>query len=484
MAIKTGSLDRLDGSDSLSLSNDILAAVLKSAQDLVTGKGWLESINSLLEEVGKATKVSRVWVFQTLELTDDYILQDYVFEWAAEEKYVQIGLPQLNYFKSSLDEPEYAAVIESRKRGEYQHMVISQLPECWLKTFLADQKILSMLTIPIIVENKWWGILGLDDCEREYEWSAREITLLRTASYFISSAVTRDSLNAKSNQLEILKENRACSSWELDIRRGHLWCTSEILTGVSETTRTFHFTLREWLRRIHPDHRKAFLRSARLFVRGRNKKFRGDLKVIRNDGGYSWVEISANNIQKDSVVAGIFWDITERKEEEEHLLHQATTDALTGIINRRKLKSLFADHIARYEQTKEVFSLAMLDLDHFKNINDTYGHAVGDKALIHFVNLCESSLRKGDYLARIGGEEFAILLSNTEYENAHSICTRICKLVREVPFIDNGKSIGFSVSIGCTTLSEDAKEFEKLLEMADRALYQAKQSGRNRVVMG
>ncbi|KGY14017.1 hypothetical protein NM22_00725 [Vibrio tubiashii] len=483
MVIKTGSLNSLHSDDSDSLNNDILTAILHSAEDLVTGTGWLESINNLLAEIGKATGVSRVWIFQTLELNEDSILQDYVFEWASSEKYVQIGLPQLNYFTSSLAEPEYKAIVESRIRGEYQHLVMSQLSDCWLKTFLQQQNILSMLTVPIIVNNKWWGVLGLDDCERENRWSAREITLLRTASFFISSAIMRESLSAKNKQLEILQESTACSSWELDTRRGHLWCTSEILSQVAQTTRTLHFTFRELIRRVHPDSRHEILDKARSLAAGKQTDFQNDLKIKSNNGTYIWVEILAKNIPTDSVVAGICWDITKRKEEEERLLKEATTDPLTGVINRRKLITLAKNSLNKLKSSNESFSVAMLDLDFFKRINDKYGHMVGDKVLIHFTSLCQSALRQADAFGRIGGEEFALLLPNTKIEEAQAICERICSLVSNTPYHHQGASISYSVSIGCITVTDGNAYLRDLIDSADKALYQAKNSGRNQVIV-
>ena len=486
MGIKTGSLNRLEHEELGSLSNQMLTTILHSAEELVTGGGWLDSINTLLEEVGKATKVSRVWIFQTLDLQDDYILQDYVFEWASEEKYAQIGLPHLNYFRSEIYEPEYISIIDSRKKGEYQHMIVGQLPEGWFKEFLVRQNILSMLTIPIIVDNQWWGTLGLDDCEREFEWSASEITVLRMASYFISSAIVRDNLSARKHQLDLLKENSVCSSWELDIRRGHLWCTSEIMTSYAGTTHNLHFPPRHWLRRIHPEHRKSFFQMARSFLAQPNHPLRYDLRVQKNNGEYCWIEICANNSeesrQQDNVVAGIFWDITKRKKQEQRLIHDASTDPLTGLINRRKMKSLLQEYKAELNISRECFSLAVLDIDHFKNINDSYGHAIGDEVLVHFSNLCLSFLRKGDYIARIGGEEFAILLSETTEEQAFIICQRLCEKVEGALFTSKTHMINYSVSIGVTTTDNSELEISQLFEAADKAMYQAKENGRNRVV--
>lgn len=481
MVIKTGNFENLDHTQSSHIESALLTAIARSAEDLTTGRGWPKGVDALLADLGKITNVSRVWIFQTLKLEQDVILQDYAFEWASKPKYKQIGLPSFNRFSSNTKEPEYISLIESRSRGEYQHVIVDKLSDSWLKSYLINQNILSMLTIPIFVENKWWGTLGFDDCERRIEWSASEIALLRTASYLISSAILRDTLSAKRRQLDILKKITACSAWELDIRRGHLWCTPEILSNVSKKTKNLQFSFRQCLRKIYPEHRKEFLQLVRQFKRNNAHSFRCDLRIQRDSGDYRWIEISSKIDKNGEVLAGILIDITMRKEAEERLRHEATTDPLTGILNRRKIESLVQEHIDRYNKNKEIFSLIILDLDHFKIINDTHGHATGDNVLCHFTQLCQHSLRKIDYLSRIGGEEFAILLPNTSEKEALIIGERICQNIQDNPYVQFNKRIPFSVSIGCSTLKDEYLGVHKIFERADSALYLAKQSGRNQV---
>ena len=486
MTINTGTFStlglRIDGS----IQAELLTAIARSAEELTNGRGWPQGVDDLLGDLGRITGVSRVWIFQILELTEDSILQDYAFEWAAAPEYVQIGLPQFNRFRTKIDQPGYRSMVASRKRGEYQKVITRKLSPSWLKSNQEEQKILSMLTIPITVENRWWGTLGFDDCDREYDWSDAEIALLRTAGFLISSAVLRDSLSAKRKQLDILQKITACSAWQFDLARWHLWCTSEVFSGTPGKTEHLQFSFRQIIKMIHQEDLKRFFNTMRRFDVNSGKKFRCDLRLMRECGDFRWIELTGSVDleagRHKAQVAGIAIDITPRKEAEDRLRHEAATDPLTGAVNRRKLEAAVSEQIDTYIRTSRVFTLMMLDLDHFKQINDTHGHAVGDRVLKHFVKICRQCLRHKDSLARVGGEEFAILLPGTTEAEAVSVGERIRSMLSQHPFSLKGGAIPYTVSMGCAMATDRFLDTGKIYAQADSALYQAKRSGRNRVV--
>lgn len=468
--------------------DSLLSAIARSSEELTSGKGWPEGVIDLMADLGLITGVSRVWIFQTIEVGLDYIIQDYPFEWAKNSEYVQLTMPKFNMFRSEVNNDEYRNLIESRKRGEWQSAIISQLEDCWLRDDLENQLILSMLTIPIMVEGKWWGTLGFDDCEREYQWSDVEISLLRTASFLISNAVMRDRLSAKRKQFEILQDVTESSSWEIDFKKSHFWCSSEIFSSIPGVSENIHLSIMGILRLIHPDDREIIFRKFREFVNETGNNFRTDLRIANQCGTFIWVEVigkmSRDSNGKIERIAGIAVEILQRKLEEEELRNIAKKDPLTGISNRRVFDNKLSKLMNRYLSKGEEFSLLLIDIDNFKEINDKWGHTTGDKALKHFTAITKGNLRSSDIFSRIGGEEFAILIKDSARNSAEKIGERIRRDIETTPLNYEGKKIYFTVSIGCGELpsSIDVRSHSLLYKLTDYALYSAKNSGRNRLV--
>lgn len=181
-------------------------------------------------------------------------------------------------------------------------------------------------------------------------------------------------------------------------------------------------------------------------------------------------------------VLGIARDITERKRLEAELLEMATTDFLTDLSNRRHFITRMEQELRRVNRRDDLqIAVLMLDIDHFKHINDLFGHACGDGVLQQFSSIIRSELRMVDSAGRVGGEEFAILLSDTDAGGALAFGERLRERVAQSPMQHAGRQVGVTVSIGVTTMSSLDADTSAILQRADTALYSAKQRGRNRV---
>jgi diguanylate cyclase (GGDEF)-like protein/PAS domain S-box-containing protein len=161
----------------------------------------------------------------------------------------------------------------------------------------------------------------------------------------------------------------------------------------------------------------------------------------------------------------------------QRLEHMAMTDELTGLYNRRYYHSRIQEEFKRGKRHKGMLSLLALDIDHFKQINDTYGHESGDLALKHVADILKDTLRTTDIVARVGGEEFAILTINTDLDSAKFLAERVRKIVEKQSHIFPDRNL--TISIGVATLEPSIRDVEELLKNADLALYAAKHSGRN-----
>ena len=207
------------------------------------------------------------------------------------------------------------------------------------------------------------------------------------------------------------------------------------------------------------------------------------------EGANALVGDPAAAVDGRSPIAGfavVLRDVTERHVTGEQLHRLLTTDFLTGALNRGRFFELAEIAIARHQQTGLPISALMLDLDHFKTVNDCFGHAAGDVVLRRVVEICQAQLRGRDVLARIGGEEFAVLLPDTTLPDALRIAERICRSVpRELVLPVGGclegtprPSSPLGISIGCAALNASVVGVDALLKAADSALYAAKRAGR------
>ncbi len=169
----------------------------------------------------------------------------------------------------------------------------------------------------------------------------------------------------------------------------------------------------------------------------------------------------------------------------EQLRLLATRDPLTGLRNRREFERLLTDEWQRCARFQRPFALVVCDIDFFKKVNDTYGHPAGDAVLKHVAGLLTGQLRTVDHLARVGGEEFAIIMVETGAKSAEETIRRLLVLLSESPCIlpDSNQSITVTISAGIAMMPEDADNTKALFEAADKALYTAKRTGRNRVIM-
>lgn len=206
---------------------------------------------------------------------------------------------------------------------------------------------------------------------------------------------------------------------------------------------------------------------------------------VRKDGSRFWansvISVLLDKSRDTAIGFSIFTrDLTQRKRSEDQLLVMAATDPLTGAYNRRAFFDAAVRAEQRWRDHGAMATILMLDLDHFKLVNDTYGHDTGDEALRHFVAIVHGEVRSTDIIGRHGGEEFLVLLADTDELTAMRIADRIRERLATTPMAFDKQALTLSVSIGVAQLGIAAHDMASLIRAADGALYQAKEGGRNR----
>lgn len=215
---------------------------------------------------------------------------------------------------------------------------------------------------------------------------------------------------------------------------------------------------------------------------------RAETLNYRKDGSTYWNEFEivpvANKEGWYTHWVSVQRDVTERKLMEEKLKELASTDFLTGLLNRRSFMAVFDEELSRLNRGVQAsLAVLMVDLDLFKSVNDHFGHAAGDKVLRQVATHINESKRKIDTAARLGGEEFAILLPGADEAQATVVGERLCKLVQSEPTDFDQEPIPITLSIGIAVTHAVGTTADATLARADQALYQAKANGRNRVVV-
>jgi len=188
---------------------------------------------------------------------------------------------------------------------------------------------------------------------------------------------------------------------------------------------------------------------------------------------------SLNNLWLLAVIMGIaIWAQLSQLHMQLKLFEQATTDALTGLLTRRSFMTQAESELSRAERYNRTLSMALLDLDYFKRVNDNFGHQAGDKVLIAFASQLKEALRTTDIIGRYGGEEFIIVLPETSVEEARKVIQRVLDNCREMVIVHDNKEIRFTVSAG---LGEVLVDVQSSIHYVDEALYKAKEDGRDRI---
>jgi diguanylate cyclase (GGDEF)-like protein len=268
-------------------------------------------------------------------------------------------------------------------------------------------------------------------------------------------------------------------------RTGDTYWSSELFNILQFDDVMHASSVESYFSRVHPDDRAGL--QAHIDAAERTGEFNSyEHRLLLPDARERLVRIEAEFIEDErrrTRFVGTVADITEAKRIEAELQRLAITDALTGLPNRgwlaQTLERFHARHVRRGPRP---FAVIFVDLDGFKPVNDTAGHAAGDQVLIEVAERLQNALRPGDLLARLGGDEFAVILEDADADGSTTVAGRVLEAVRSQPFVVGERSFKLSASVGVAGPQHTWENGDGALAAADTAMYHAKHAGGDRVV--
>jgi diguanylate cyclase (GGDEF)-like protein/PAS domain S-box-containing protein len=342
----------------------------------------------------------------------------------------------------------------------------------------------SFLQIPVFAKQKLWGALSIVDSVQRREWRWAETDTLKTLAGLIGVAITRAQYVRELADANMIVQNSPTILYRL---RGEptfpLIYISHNITKFGHDPQKLVGTA-TWMQAIidpadQPKVEAAMARVLEKDAQAASIEFR----LRTGDGAQRWVENRYTPVRDSegrlSEVEGIIIDITERKAAEEQISLLARTDSLTGLANRATFSERLRQQFAASRRGATSFAILYIDLDHFKDVNDTLGHGIGDLLLREVADRLSRVTRDSDLVARLGGDEFAVIQAEMgEPANAGTLAGKIQSELAK-PFLLEGNNVNTSVSIGICPLAPGSTSPEQMLAQADLALYRSKEEGRN-----
>ena len=311
------------------------------------------------------------------------------------------------------------------------------------------------------------GVLGI----------ARDITARYRAEKAAKVSRTRLRVALQATQIAI---------WEWDIKRDRWYASRVYYTGLGYTPGAGRGNTEVWMERVHPEDRPRVRATIEAVLRGDSEVYEYEARLRHSDGSYRWTSARGKATAHDSQgkatrMVGVRMDITDKKKAEERIQRLAHYDTLTALPNRALLTERMSDVITLALAGRESLAVLVLDIDKFKNINDTFGHSIGDELLLEVAKRIQSLAREEDMVARIGGDTFVMVLSGAKAQQAARTAQRLLDSM-STPFRTRQLEFVVTPSIGIALFPTHGMDLDALLKCADAAMHRAKSRGRNHFV--
>lgn len=457
----------------------LLNAVSIAAKELLTAGSIDDAMPKVFEIVGKTVQTDRVLVLENRHKPGAPSMSVLRYGWHSAAAPPMPSLGDMNPAALE-DDPWFAPLRE----GKAVRCVTSAMPDGEAKTILQRLGIASSLDVPVVIEGKYWGRVCFDDCTAAREWTSLEADILRTLAELIASSIIRARYVEQLKNANMIIERSPTILFRLGGE------PSLPLIYVSHNVRLFGYEPAEMIASpgfyksiIHPDDELKILELMAQIVMGKTQSETVEFRMRKRDGTYRWVENHFTPIRDTAgcliEIEGVLTDITEKKEAAEKIMVLARTDSLTGLANRATFIDRLRQAFASAKRGARPFAVLYLDLDRFKDVNDTLGHLAGDLLLKAVAARLKGCTRETDVVARLGGDEFAILQTDlNDVTSASVLASKVHDALAE-PYHLGGSEMFVSASIGISPYTSATAGPEEMLAQADLALYRAKEEGRD-----
>ena len=479
--LETELRDRKAAETALREHDGLLNVVTRSAGELLGSHSLDDAVATVLELTGCTIGAGRAQLQTIITDSDGHLRSSIRHEWCAPGMAPLVDNPAFQNLDVAVHFPEIVARLLTREPATSSIEDVAGPA----RELMERSAMRSFLQIPVQVEGKLWGALVfVDTSATRRQWSWAETDTLKTLAGLIGIAITRSRYIRELADANTIVQNSPTILYRL---RGE---PSLPLIYISHNITKFGYDPAKLLENpnsyaemIDPSDRQA---AQVAMARVLDKDSPGaaiEFRLMTSGGARRWVESRYTPVRdKDGrliEIEGIMIDITERKAAEDKIALLARTDPLTGLANRTTFGERLRQLFVGVKRGGAPFGLLYLDLDHFKDINDTLGHPAGDSLLKEVAERLKQSLRENDLVARLGGDEFAILQTDMgEPAAAAALAAKVIAAVSE-PYQIGGSELRVTVSVGISPYTPTTEGPDAMLSQADLALYRSKEEGRN-----
>lgn len=475
-------IDRKAAEAQLKEHDALLHAVTESASELLSSRSLEDATSTVLALIGQTVAVGRVHINTIVGGRDGHLHSSLKHEWCA---------PDMSPVRSNsaLQELDLAKVLPHIAGpllgGRLSSFSVDEL-HGELRELFEQSGMRSCLQIPILVDDELWGSVTFVDSSRQgRQWSWAETDTLQTLAGLFGIAIGRERYVRELADANMIVQNSPTILYRLQGEPPFpmIYVSHNITKFGHDSVELVEKA--DWAQALMDPEDEAKVGTA--MARTVEKNAEGasiEFRLRTGDGRYRWVENRYTPVRDKTgrllEIEGMIIDITERKAAEEKISLLARTDSLTGLANRGTFIERLQQTFSAAKRGGNPFAILYIDLDHFKTINDTLGHQIGDALLREVADRLKSCARDTDVVARLGGDEFAVLQTDMlEPANAGTLAATIQSAMNR-PYLLDGNDLHLTVSIGVCPYVADSAGPDTMLSQADLALYRSKEEGRNR----